>query len=372
MPHLDRLLSLVRKAPGAQRAGRFARTVRQVPDAVRLVTDPERSQTFYPDADRKGALRMIADNVGYLFRHGEVDAHYFQYGLDREKTHWSDVVPYAEFRRLRDRRNAAQSGQDFNYLCVLRDKFVFGQLVGSLGYPTPRTLAFVHPDAIERLMPREVLPLNTLLKTDLDGFCKPFDGILGRGAFSLQVVRGQPFINGRLITLDDLQARLNGRYLLQERIVQHHDLLRLHPPSVNALRVITVLEEGAARLFSTHLRVGANGEPTNSFSTGGGVAVRIDETTGKLIGRGLKRGQFVDRHPDTGVRFDGYEVPFFSEAVTLACRIHEDLRFFHSVGWDVAITPTGPLFIEGNDNWGGGITMALEPDFKDRFSALYQ
>jgi hypothetical protein len=45
-------------------------------------------------------------------------------------------------------------------------------------------------------------------------------------------------------------------------------------------------------------------------------------------------------HPDTGVRFEGHAVPFYEEAVAL-CR-----RFL--IGWDVAITPRGPLILEPN------------------------
>ena len=223
---------------------------------------------------------------------------------------------------------------------------------------------------LERLSPREVLPLEALLETAVDGFCKPFDGILGRGAFALRVEDGRPVVNGAPTSLGALRARLRGRYLLQERMTQHEALARLHPASVNALRVITVLEDGSARLFSAHLRVGAHGEPTNSVGTGGGFAVPIDPTTGRLSGRGLTRDGFRDRHPDTDVAFDGYEIPFFDQAVALSRRLHEDVRGLHSVGWDVAIAPDGPVFIEGNDNWGGGLTMALEPDFKERFLAL--
>ena len=315
---------------------------------------------------------MVADNVRYLLRHHEVDPHYFQYGLDRLGTSWANVIPYQDFRRLRDGRNATLSRKNYDYLCLLRDKFVFGQFATSLGYPTPHNVAFLHRDTLERLTPRTLLPLGALTEKDLDGFCKPFDGLRGRGAFALRIEGGQLAINGLPATLDDLRLRLDGRYLLQERMVQHPALAMLHPASVNALRVITVLEDGVARLFSTHLRVGAHGEPTNSVGTHGGYAIAIDSETGRLRGEGLTQDGFHPRHPDTGVTFDGYELPFFEETITLACRLHEDLRFVHSIGWDIAISPGGPVFIEGNDNWGGGIAMALEPDFKDRFIKLHK
>lgn len=335
-----------------------------------MVSDADGPKTFYPDAVRKSTREMAADNVRYFLRYGELDAHYFQYGLDRRGKSWDDVIPYEAFRHIRDTHNRRASGATYSYICLLQDKFIFGQLVESLGYPTPRNLAFLDATSFEKLAPRAVRPIEALLDAPLDGFCKPFDGIRGEGAFALRVEDGQPVVNGSPATLDEVRARLTGRFLLQERMTQHPALARFHPASVNALRVITVLEAGTARLFSTHLRVGAHGEPTNSVGVGGGFAVAIDPASGCVVGDGLTRDGFRPSHPDTDVRFDGCEIPFFHDAVALACRLHEDIRHLHSVGWDVAISPEGPVFIEGNDNWGGSITMALEPDFKERFLAL--
>lgn len=366
---MRRLFRLAQRVPYLSRTLRVAE---KIPEAVRLAMDPDLSETYYPGEERKGKLRRVTDHVTYLLRHRELDDHYFQYGLDLEGRRSDSVIPYPEFRRLRDGRNAAPAREGYNYVCLLRDKFIFAQFAESLGYPTPRNVAFLRKDSVEWLSPRHVVSLDALLETDLDGFCKPFAGIKGRGAFALRVQGGQFLINEASATLDDLRVRLTERFLLQERMIQHPDLARLHPASVNAIRVITVLERGHARLFSTHLRVGAHGEPTNSVGVGGGFAINIDTKTGKLSGRGLTRNEFAGQHPDTGVVFDGYLVPFFQEAVALACRFHEDIRYIHSIGWDVAIAPEGPVFIEGNDNWGGAITMALEPDFKDRFLTLYR
>jgi hypothetical protein len=76
-------------------------------------------------------------------------------------------------------------------------------------------------------------------------------------------------------------------------------------------------------------------------------------------------------HPDSGVVFDGWRIPFFREAMSMVVRMHEYLPGIHSVGWDVAITGDGPVIVEGNDDWDGVIQMVVDRGFRQRFMAEY-
>lgn len=61
------------------------------------------------------------------------------------------------------------------------------------------------------------------------------------------------------------------------------------------------------------------------------------------------------------------------EAADLCVRLHDDLPGLHSVGWDVAFTPDGPIVIEGNDNWNGSHSNGAGPEFQAGVrSALYR
>jgi hypothetical protein len=96
--------------------------------------------------------------------------------------------------------------------------------------------------------------------------------------------------------------------------------------------------------------------------------VAVDLKTGRLRARGVLmpgRGTSVTSHPETGVRFEGFEIPFFERAVSLATELH---RFFYglaTIGWDIAITPTGPAFIEGNNGWEIFALQAIAGGLKD-------
>ena len=50
------------------------------------------------------------------------------------------------------------------------------------------------------------------------------------------------------------------------------------------------------------------------------------------------------------VPFSEVMLPFIQEAVQQAKTLHARLSSIRLIGWDIAITERGPVFIEGNDN----------------------
>jgi glutathione synthase/RimK-type ligase-like ATP-grasp enzyme len=63
-----------------------------------------------------------------------------------------------------------------------------------------------------------------------------------------------------------------------------------------------------------------------------------------------EKNEVFSAHPATGTVFKGFKIPFYAEAEELvrqAARTVPEIRY---AGWDVAVTETGPLFIEANHN----------------------
>lgn len=333
------------------------------------------TQSYWPHEARKSRRRIFAELVWWFARHGEVNHYYYVYGMDRKATARRDVLPYRHFRRIRNARNL-RTGRAYNYVCVLRDKFLFAQLVTSLGLATPKAIALLDADTVTWLEGDMSLPLANLFERrtrHIDAFCKPLDGIQGEGAFPLRIADGRAWVREREISLDQLRERLRGRYLLQQRIEQHSAMAALNSSSVNTVRLITFCEGGEAAVFSAAVRIGTAGHSVDNWAAGG-LIVGVDPVTGTLRDEGFFKpgyGGRVARHPDSGIAFSGYAIPHFQAAVRLVTRLHGHLRGIHSVGWDVAICPDGPVVIEGNDDWEGGIPMVLERDFKSRFMHMY-
>lgn len=358
-------------------AQRVPFTRKNIGGILKLVNDPKLSRSYFPESPRKSKASILWDNFRWLAKYGEVNKYYFVYGLDRKNaSDENEILSYKDFKRIRNSRNLHPNDQNYNYVCILRDKFVFSQFLTSIGFPTPENLALLSKDEVTWLSDMKSMPLASLnedQQLNINGFCKKLAGILGEGAFPLAINNGKLYIREKEISIDQLKESLNGKYLLQGRIVQHPKMNELHPYSVNTIRMITFNNRGKVEVFAAALRIGTKGRSVDNWASGGIVA-GIDLATGKLQKEGIFKpgyGGRVEVHPETGIVFKDFEVPFFSESIKLTCDLHRYLYGIHSIGWDIAVTENGPVFIEGNDDWEGGIPMSIEKNFKSRFLKMF-
>lgn len=288
-----------------------------------------------------------------------------------------EKIGYRKFRRLRDTYNLKPEGVNFNYACLLHDKFVFGQFASSLQYPVPKNMALFANGQINWLDTMKTEPLGNLAADTtmkFDGFCKQLAGLQGQGAFPLRIESGKIYSGNKEITVEELKKKMKGRYVWQQRVYQHPAMSRLHPESVNTLRIITFNVDGRIEVFCAVLRMGVNGMPVDNWGAGG-ISISVDVETGLVKEEGFFKpgyGGRVKEHPNTGIRFLGYKIPFFKESLELIRSFHEHLYGIHSIGWDVAITEEGPVLIEANEDWDGSFAMSVEKDFKSRFLKMYR
>ncbi len=153
---------------------------------------------------------------------------------------------------------------------------------------------------------------------------------------------------------------ITNRILLEELVQQHEDLNRLCPASVNTIRVMTYYNHGDPRVLWMGMRVGSGHSAVDNFSSGG-MVVGIDTAKGCLKGSAIdKAGTQYPLHPATGVAFDGFPIPCFDQIEALVLETARMDAHILVIGWDVAITPTGPVLIEGNRRPGFGLSQVLD------------
>jgi hypothetical protein len=227
---------------------------------------------------------------------------------------------------------------------------------------TPKNIGLYRNDRLLLLQDNKFISLRDFLHApelyttgNIDYFVKKIDGECGVGVFHLHKDNGNYIMNEAEVSIDDIENLMkNSSFIIQQRFVQHELLSKIYPHSVNTIRMVTVKGmDGKPHIFSAVLRIGAMGKEVDNYSQGG-VIVEIDLKTGELYKYGFRKQKFGGReleHPDTHYKYEGTIIPFFDEAKKAALYFHSMLFDLHSIGWDIAITDNGPVFIEGNDNW---------------------
>ncbi len=341
-----------------RRLRKIAFILAHVGEARKMAYDPALNVTYFSGEELKSKPRIFLDILWWLVRFGEINVYYYNYGFDRKRgARMEEYIDYPNFKRIRNMYNSrvAIGRHVTDYECILKDKFVFSQVMKTLGFPTPEVIACCLGDRVRWTAPRRITGYDELGSIEsLSAFCKPFLGECAEGAFRLTVEGKRLLRNGAEISIEKLRLILREGYIIQKYVAQHPRLAALHSHSVATLRLVTINSGKEIVLFESCLKMGAGKLIVSNFAAGGLIG-EIDRATGKLMrdfyGNPTHGGGRVQRHPDSGIMFEGFEVPFYFEAVAMAKALHRRLYGLRSIGWDIAIGPDGPIIIEGNDNW---------------------
>ena len=353
--------------------------IRKVLSIIKHRSDYLRGPSYYPECEHKSSFQIIKDQIFFAWKYGFVEEYYYTYGFDREEMNSEKmqeyISPYRDFLNRIDNLNFHNPYYDsFNGKMTCRvinqDKFYFYLFLSRLGIPTPKVYCFVRQNKIlyidETFSIDKSLSVSEQLKElfshDMDVFAKPSDGMMGKGVFRLQIKDSRSYIDGVEFDINDLvNIIISSDYLLQETIVQHKEMSVLCSSSVNTIRLQTVMDkDGNVIPFGAMIRIGREGSSVDNWAKGG-IIVGIKDN-GELKGTGYlkpKYGTTTMKHPNSNLVFEGYKIPFYQEAVNKAIELHRIMYRSHSIGWDIAITPQGPLFIEGNDRWEISMVQAV-------------
>lgn len=191
-----------------------------------------------------------------------------------------------------------------------------------------------------------------------------FLGFVGRHAeFFIKPVRGtqgrkiERLKRADILDLADFYARCRQeKLLLEEPISQHPELCKINPSSVNSVRVNAARDSaGKLRIIGACLKCAAPGAVTDNFHAGG-IAYPIDLEAGIISGAGRSMLELTDYdcHPGSGLYMPGFRLPFWPELIACVRQSMEAVPSLGYIGFDIAISHTGPELIEGNINWPGG------------------
>lgn len=142
-------------------------------------------------------------------------------------------------------------------------------------------------------------------------------------------------------------------YIVQQLIIQHDEMKRVHESSINSVRIMSLLMKDGVHIISSVLRMGVGGSRLDNLSAGGIVCgIREGGRLDKYAYENY-RGARAEVHPQ-GFVYEGFCVPGYDKAVDLVRRAHPMIPHFRLVSWDIAIDAQGePVLIEANMRKGG-------------------
>ena len=142
--------------------------------------------------------------------------------------------------------------------------------------------------------------------------------------------------------------------IIQRELKQHADLAKFNSSSVNSLRIYSILNKnGSVKIYSSVLRIGVGNIKVDNYASGGVSCGITDKGYLKKYAYN-KKGERVEKHPYTGVIFEGCKIPSYDKAVELVKKAHPTIPHFRSVSWDIMINEEGtPMLIEANLCRGG-------------------
>lgn len=150
---------------------------------------------------------------------------------------------------------------------------------------------------------------------------------------------------------DDYSIKWTDRNgaILEELIQQDEEFGKMHPASVNGIRLTTIRRKDKVFVYKPWYKCGVINDVVASADTGGFDA-GINAKTGIIETDAVfEDGSTKEFHPTTHVKVKGYVIPKWQELLELADKLARSLKpTINYVGWDFVLTPKGWVIIEAN------------------------
>lgn len=157
-------------------------------------------------------------------------------------------------------------------------------------------------------------------------------------------------IDNNAESIFNLLIKNKTQWIIEELIIQVPEMAQFNSSSVNSIRIPTFRTSKGIKIFGAFMRTGRKGSVVDNAGIGG-IFVKIDDQTGKVVSNGFNESnECYEYHPDSNIKFKGFQIPKWNELVSLSIECHSKLPNHKYIGWDFALTNKGWVLMEGN--WG--------------------
>lgn len=215
------------------------------------------------------------------------------------------------------------------YISTMSDKLVFNKI-------------------FKEYLGREFIDLRTSSLYDFKKFIKGKKHIFAKPPISFGGHGIEKIAVSEIKDINELYKELKTKKLnlIEEEIIQHKELNKLNPYAVNSFRIVTLVKDNKSYIVGNALRINID----DAIAIGCSDAyMRLNED-GSISSRVVDDlANVYEEHPMAKIKFDTVKVPFVKEAYEMALKAALVVPEMRYIGWDIAITPKGPVIMEGNE-----------------------
>ena len=195
---------------------------------------------------------------------------------------------------------------------------------------------------------------------------KPLSGRKGRGVF----IREHDGSDAGIQSEAEFICSMEDKHIIEEIIVQDSTMASLNMDSINTIRISSRWNSKGFSLIEAFCRMGRKGRCTDNLS-GGGIAAEIDISSGRIKSKGIdNRLHFYEKHPDSGIALQGFQIPKWQELLGLVKEAHENIKGYPYIAWDFALSKKGWVLVEGN--WGYFISQYFGIGAREKFLECFK
>ncbi len=334
---------------------------------------------------RKPLWKIVIECLYLIKLYKAIPTHYFgRYLFKKGITNITDYIPgkiQRSFKRFFNERTAIE---------VLENKLFFSLYYGQFELNNPKIYMYNQhklfiignkpvdiktSEAFYDLL-KSIITNNSLDSIFIKATCWTWGGSKIYKIFANQLLTDHNKIEALY------EEVIKSGYLFQENILQHPEMARLNPSCINTIRMDTFIDcDGNIEIISAFQRMSIKNAFVDNHSAGGCI-VKINLKTGMLLSEGYLSfpqdlGVPLLKHPVTNVVFENFQIPYFDQAKELVIKAAGYIPGLRLIGWDIGISKTGPVLIEGNteldmalgDFSAGGYLSS--PVFRKAWNELY-
>lgn len=155
--------------------------------------------------------------------------------------------------------------------------------------------------------------------------------------------------------IDELKNLVKGKeenFIIQEIIKQHPEMAKMHPESLNTVRVNTLLLEDGVHILECVMRMGSGNSRVDNVAKKTGIIAGVNQdgtlTSTALNSWDFYSGKRTDKHPQ-GMPLSDIKVPNFARMIEMAKKVALCAPHFRFLALDFCVDENGDIIlIEAN------------------------